>query len=152
MTPKFTLSKLLDHRSETKMESLESNGLLLPLINNLNVVDLPLITDNRAVRSVGPMSKARRTRTSSFHGKLDNVALCVMCKRTIEHWDTGLLQGVLGTLESQANHLWWSRGPAAETGSCRWALWSDYGCWHPGESASSPWSPVASQRSHVFGT
>lgn len=98
------------------------------------------------------LSKARRTRTSSFHGKLDNVALCVICKRTIEHWDTGLLQEVLGTLESQANHLWWSRGPAAETGSCRWALWSDYGCWHPGESASSPWSPVASQRSHVFGT
>lgn len=53
MTPKFTLSKLLDHRSEAKMESLETNGLLLPLINHLNVVDLPLITDNRAVRSVG---------------------------------------------------------------------------------------------------
>lgn len=35
------------------MESLETNGFLLPLMNYLNVVDLPMISDNRAVRSVG---------------------------------------------------------------------------------------------------
>lgn len=52
------------------MESLETNGLLLPLINYLNAVDLPLTTDNRAVRSVGllcpkPGGRVRARSTAS---------------------------------------------------------------------------------------
>lgn len=58
---------------------------------------------------------------------------------------------VFGTSESPASRPWWSRDPAAKKGNCRWGLWSDCGCWHPGEPASSPWSPVASHWLQVSG-
>lgn len=125
----------------------EVTKVLIWLIKLSECFGLASLTDSRAPRSrLWPKPGGCLLYNPSMTNEHN-----VVYKGTIEYWGSVLLQGALGTLKSRANHLWWSRGPAAETGSCRWGLGSGCGCWHPGESASSPWSPAASPRLQVFG-